>query len=139
MEHEARLNYICLGNLISGDCKIILKLQYAQVRVSMKRASKGNKDEKSFLDTSKADLSNDILDIQDKPDVAVWNKKVRIQRHDKGKVKIGSLNQNLINEETNDPIDPADKESVAGAVISGAQLTDRVDLSKSNYKNKKQR
>jgi hypothetical protein len=30
----------------------------------------------------------------------------------------------------NDPIDPANKECVARAVISGAQFTDKVDLSK---------
>ena len=105
----------------------------------MRKLSKSNKDKKPFVDTSKADLSNDILDIQDKPDVAVWNKKVRIQGEDKGKVKIGSLDQNLIRKDTNDPIDPASKESVAGAAISGAQLTDRVDLSKLDRKSKKQR
>ena len=40
-------------------------------------------------------------------------------------------------EDTNDPIDPASKESVTEAIISGAQLTDRVDLSKLNCKSKK--
>jgi hypothetical protein len=49
----------------------------AAIRVSMK--SKDHKNKESFLDTSKADLTNDILDIQDKPDVAVWNKKVLVQ------------------------------------------------------------
>jgi hypothetical protein len=39
----------------------------------------------------------------------------------------------------NDPIDPANKECVARAIISGAQFTDKVDLSKSNLKNEKQR
>ena len=34
-----------------------------------------------------------MLDIQDKPDVAAWNKKVRIQGEVKGKTKIGSLDQ----------------------------------------------
>jgi hypothetical protein len=55
----------------------------------------------------------------------------------KGQLKIGSLDQNLIREDESAPIDPASKESVAGAIISGAQLTDRVDLSKSDRKNKK--
>jgi hypothetical protein len=64
----------------------------------MKRSSKSNKNKKSFLDTSKAALSNDILDIQDKPDVAVWNKKVPMQGEDKRKVKIGSSDQNLTRE-----------------------------------------
>ena len=86
---------------------------------------------------SKADLSNDILDIQDKPDVAVWNKKVRIQGEDKGKIKIGSLDQNLIREDTNASIDAPNKESVADVVVSGAQVTDRVDFSKANRKLKK--
>ena len=40
-------------------------------------------------------------------------------------------------EDTNNVIDPASKESVAEAIISGAQLTDRVDLSKLDRKNKK--
>ncbi len=103
----------------------------------MKRSSKGNKDEKSFLDTYKADPSNDILDIQDKPDIAVWNKKVRIQDRHRGKIKIGPLDQNLIRKDTNVPIDPASKESVFDVVNSGTKLTDRVDLSKVHRKNEK--
>jgi hypothetical protein len=99
--------------------------------------SKDNKNKESFLDTSKADLTNDILDIQDKPDVAVWNKKVLMQGEDKGKVKIGSLDQNLIREDTGVPIDSANKESVADAVGSGAQMTARVVFSKADSKNKK--
>ena len=99
--------------------------------------SKDNKNKESFLDTSKADLTNDILDIQDKPDVAVWNKKVLMQGEDKGKVKIGSLDQNLIREDTGVPIDSANKESVADAVGSSAKMTDRVDFSKADSKNKK--
>jgi len=102
----------------------------------MRKDSRGNKDKKPFLDTSRANLSNDILDIHDKPDIAVWNKAVRTHE-DKEKLNIGSLDQNLTREDTNDPIDPASKESVAEAVISGAQLTDRVDLSKLDRKNKK--
>ena len=60
-----------------------------------------------------------------------------MQGEDKGKAKIGFLDQNLIREDTNDPIDPASKESVTEAIISVAQLTDRVDLSKLNCKSKK--
>jgi hypothetical protein len=101
----------------------------------MRKNSKSNKDKKSFINTSKADLSKEILDIQDKPDVAVWNKGVRIQGNDKGKVKMGSLDQNLIREDTN-LIDPANRESVAKAVISGTQVTDKVDLSKLDRKSK---
>jgi hypothetical protein len=102
----------------------------------MRKDSRSNKDKKPFLDTARANLSNDILDIHDKPDVAVWNKAVRTHE-DKRKLKIGSLDQNLIREGENALIDPASKESVAEAIISGAQLTDRVDLSKLDRKNKK--
>jgi len=42
----------------------------------------------------------------------------------------------LRREDTNDVIDPASKESVAEAVISWVQLTDSVDLSKLDPKNK---
>ncbi|MPZ06946.1 MAG: hypothetical protein GEU26_11125 [Nitrososphaeraceae archaeon] len=103
----------------------------------MKKNSKSNKDRKPFSETLKANPFNDILDIRDKPDVAVWNKTIRTQIKDKGKLKIGSLDQNLIREDTNDPIDPTSKESVAEAVISGAHLTDRVDLSQLKPKKKK--
>ena len=105
----------------------------------MKKHSKLTKDKKSFLNTPKGDLSKDILDIQDKPDVSVWNKEVRIQGKGKdiGTAKIGSLNQNLIREDTNDLIDPANKESVDDVIASGTQITDRVDLSEAKRGSKK--
>ena len=103
----------------------------------MKRRSKGNKNEKIILDTSKADPSSDILSIQNNPDIAVWNRKVLIQGERRRKIKIGPLDQNLIRKDTNVPIDPANKESVSDVVISGAKVTDRVDLSKVNRKNEK--
>jgi hypothetical protein len=52
-------------------------------------------------------------------------------------VKIGSLNQNLIREDTNVSIDPANKESIDDAIVSGTQVTDRVDLSEANRRSKK--
>ena len=55
--------------------------------------------------------SNDIPDIQNKQDIVTWNKYVRIHEGDKGIVKIGSLDQNLIKEGTHIPIAPASKES----------------------------
>jgi hypothetical protein len=36
------------------------------------------------------------------------------------------------------PIDPANKESVSDVVVSGVQVTDRVDSSKADSKSKKQ-
>lgn len=51
-------------------------------------------------------------------------------------MKICSLNQNLIREDTNVPIDPASKESINDdAINSGAQ--DRIDLFEVNGRNKK--
>ena len=53
-------------------------------------------------------------------------------------MKISSLNQNLIREDTNVPIDPASKESINDdAINSGAQVTDRIDLSEVDGRNKK--
>jgi len=98
-----------------------------QIRILMKH-SKLNKDQ--------GDLSKEIIDIQDKPDVSVWNKKVRIQRKYKGKAKIGSLNQNLIREDTNVSIDPANKKSIDDVIVSRTQVTDRVDLSEANRRRK---
>jgi hypothetical protein len=103
----------------------------------MKKHSKLTKDKKTFQNTSKGDLSKNILDIKDKPDVSVWNKEVRIQGKDKGKAKIGSLNQNLVREDTNDVIDPANKESVDDVIDSGTCITDRVDLSEAKRSSKK--
>jgi hypothetical protein len=103
----------------------------------MKKHGKLTKDKKSFLNMSKGDLSKDILGIEDKPDVSVWNKKVRIQGKDKGKTKVGSLNQNLIREDINDLIDPANKESVDDVIAAGTRLTDRVDLSEAKRSSKK--
>ena len=98
-----------------------------QIRILMKH---------SKLNKGKGDLSKEIIDIQDKPDVSVWNKKVRIQRKYKGKAKIGSLNQNLIREDTNVSIDPANKKSIDDVIVSRTQVTDRVDLSEANRRRK---
>lgn len=89
------------------------------------------KTKKSGFNTSNADLSTDILDIMDKPDMAVWNKIVRIQYGTRRRLKIGPLNQNLIREDKNDVVDSANKKDVADVTISGTKVTDKVDLSKS--------
>jgi hypothetical protein len=106
-----------IGNLMSSN-------RNYQIRILMKH-SKLNKDQ--------GDLSKEIIDIQD---VSVWNKKVRIQRKYKGKAKIGSLNQNLIREDTNVSIDPANKKSIDDVIVSRTQVTDRVDLSEANRRRK---
>jgi hypothetical protein len=89
------------------------------------------KTKKSGFNTSNADLSTDILDIMDKPDMAVWNKIVRTQYGIRRRLKIGPLYQNLIREDKNDVIDSANKKAVADVTISGTKVTGKVDLSKS--------
>ena len=70
---------------------------------------------KSGFNTPNADLSTDIVDILDKPDVAVWNKIVQGQDIDgaRRRLKIGPLNQNLIREDKNDVIDSANEKDIA--------------------------
>lgn len=87
---------------------------------------------KSGFDTSNADLSTDILDITDKPNVAVWNKTVRKQDIGGARsLKIGPINQNLIREDTNIVVDSANKKDIADTINSGTKVTDKVHLSKS--------
>jgi hypothetical protein len=87
---------------------------------------------KSAFDTSSADPSFNIIDIMDKPDVAVWNKIVQMQKVDGvRRLKIGPLDQNLIREDKNIVIDSANKKDIVDIIISGAKVTDKVDLSKS--------
>ena len=70
--------------------------------------------------------------------MAVWNKKFEYKGRVKKKCKICSLNQDLIREDTNVPIDPASKESINDdANNSGAQVTDRIDLFEVDGRNKK--
>jgi hypothetical protein len=91
---------------------------------------------KSLLNTSKGDLSANIIDIMGKPDVAVWNKMVRTRGINTVKPNIGPLDQDLVREDKNIVVDSADEKDVADAIISGTQITDQVDLSKLIYKNK---
>jgi hypothetical protein len=87
---------------------------------------------KSGFNTSKADLSSGILDITDKPDVAVWNKTIRRRNiGSNGRQKMGPLNQNLIREDTNITIDSANRKDISDIVISRTKVTDKIDLSKS--------
>jgi hypothetical protein len=57
------------------------------------------KTKKSKINASNANLSTDILDIMDKPDVAVWNKTVRKRDFGVKRLNIGTLDQNLIRED----------------------------------------
>ena len=82
---------------------------------------------------SVSDLSSGILDITDKPDIAVWNKTVRRQNIGfNRRQKMGPLNQNLIREDTNITIDSANRKDISYIVTSRTKVTDKVDLSKSN-------
>jgi hypothetical protein len=89
------------------------------------------KTKKSKINASNANLSTDILDIMDKPDVAVWNKTVRKRDFGVKRLNIGTLDQNLIREDKNSIVDSANKRDVADVIISGTKVTDKVDLSKS--------
>jgi hypothetical protein len=81
------------------------------------------------FNTSNADLSIDILDIMNKPDVMVWNKTIRKQDISRTRrLNIGLLNQNLIREDKNIVIDSANKSAVADIIISGTKVTDKVGL-----------
>jgi hypothetical protein len=81
------------------------------------------------FNTSNADLSIDILDIMNKPDVVVWNKTIRKQDISRTRrLNIGLLNQNLIREDKNIVIDSANKSAVADIIISGTKVTDKVGL-----------
>jgi hypothetical protein len=71
------------------------------------------------------------LDIAQRPDIAVWNKVTRKDNFAGAKsVKIGSLNQNLIREDTDNVIDSADIRDIEDAIISETKITDKADLSK---------
>jgi hypothetical protein len=94
------------------------------------------RDKKSSFNTSKAYLSTNIIDIMDKPDVAVWNKTVRTEGTNKVRLNFGPLDQDLIREDKNIMIDTAEKQDVADTIISGTRATDQVDLSKLNRKDK---
>jgi hypothetical protein len=95
---------------------------------------------KSEFNTLNTDLSTDIIDIMDKPDVAVWNKTIQMQNVDGARrQKLGALNQNLIREDKNVTIDSANEKDIANIVISGTKVTDKADLfkSKSKYESEK--
>ena len=75
------------------------------------------------------DLSIDLLDIGEKPDVAVWNKVIRKRNAARTKSpKIGPLNQNPIREDTDSIIDPANTKDVEDDIILESKITDKVNI-----------
>ena len=93
------------------------------------------------------DMSVGIIDIDDNPDVATWNKEIHIKGDGAG---IITVNNRLHEAKTTPPlppttvgihliqkkgskkdliIDPADKKQVDEAIKSGSTLTDGADLS----------
>ena len=77
------------------------------------------------------DVSGEIMDITDTPDVAVWSKEIRSKVHrpsDKVKEPSRVASTTLHAGKNKVAIDPADKREVARAVASGTSLTDESDL-----------
>ena len=93
------------------------------------------------------DLSAGIIDIDNTPDVAAWNKEIHIKGDGAGTI---TVNNRLHETKTTSPlppttvsihliqkkgskkdliIDPADKKQVDEAIKSGSTLTDEADLS----------
>jgi hypothetical protein len=106
-----------------------------------------NKVPKQQKMTTKADvtdMSADIIDIDDTPDVATWNKKVHIKEdavdiiasrfHDAEKIEmpttigIGLRDKKASKKDL--VVDPANRKDIGGAIKSGSTLTDEAaDLS----------
>jgi hypothetical protein len=108
-----------------------------------------NKVPKQQKMTTKADvtdMSADIIDIDDTPDVATWNKKVHIKEdavdiiasrfHDAEKIEmpttigigIGLRDKKASKKDL--VVDPANRKDIEGAIKSGSTLTDEAaDLS----------
>ncbi|MFL6377053.1 MAG: hypothetical protein ACJ72R_06280 [Nitrososphaeraceae archaeon] len=106
-----------------------------------------NKVPKQQKMTTKADvtdMSADIIDIDDTPDIATWNKKVHIKEdavdiiasrfHDAEKIEmpttigIGLRDKKASKKDL--VVDPANRKDIEGAIKSGSTLTDEAaDLS----------
>jgi hypothetical protein len=93
------------------------------------------KDSSSVVDITKyGNISKDILDITDTPDVAVWNKSVQV-KHSKERengepqtIGIGlrkKRSKDDDDKELSTIIDPANQEDVDEVVNSGSTLTDK--------------
>jgi hypothetical protein len=102
-----------------------------------KRQHISRKDNTSTIDiTNYAKTSNEIIDIDDSPDVATWNREVTRNKYHIPKDKIIpeipptttiGLNQEN-NNGKNHQVDPANQKDVDKIYDSGGKLTDQGDL-----------
>jgi hypothetical protein len=94
----------------------------------------------TVIDITKADnVSKDILDITDTPDVAVWNKSVQIKGKLVDTIKQSKENENALtigiglkkkkhegdHKDSTTLIDPANQKDVDEAINSGSTITDK--------------
>ena len=94
----------------------------------------------TVIDITRADnVSKDILDITDTPDVAVWNKSVQIKGKVVDKIKQSKENENALTigiglkkkkhegdrKDSITLIDPANQKDVDEAINSGSTITDK--------------
>ncbi|HZD36476.1 MAG TPA: hypothetical protein VE130_14830 [Nitrososphaeraceae archaeon] len=67
----------------------------------------------------------------EKPEIAIWNKIVNKNISAGAKsIKIDTLSQNLVREDTDNIIDPANIGDMEDAVISETKVTDKINLAK---------
>lgn len=116
-----------------------------------KKQHKSRKENTSTMDvTNDAKTSNDIIDIDDSPDVATWNKEVtrnkdhiakdiKVSEETKNKYRITKINPEIpptttigLRREDNDnkdnQVDPANQKDVDKIYNSGGKLTDDANL-----------
>ena len=97
-------------------------------------------EDSTVIDITRADnVSKDILDITDTPDVAVWNKSVQIKGKVVDKIKQSKENENALTigiglkkkkhegdrKDSTTLIDPANQKDVDEAINSGSTITDK--------------
>jgi hypothetical protein len=116
-----------------------------------KKQLKSRKDNTSTMDvTNDAKTSNDIIDIDDSPDVATWNKEVtrnkdhiakdiKVSEETKNKYRITKIHPEIpstttigLRREDNDnkdnQVDPANQKDLDRIYNSGGKLTDDANL-----------
>ena len=116
-----------------------------KANLKRKRESVDNEDAKEHAKTKdvQVDMSSDIIDITDTPDVATWNKEIQrgntvvktVNRVDNAKASVSPpTNIGLGLRAKKGPnrdsiIDPADKNEIDEVIQSGSTLTDKANLS----------